>query len=154
MPTAVFCNVPLSTSFSCDLEKSTLSLEWVLASGVQAKNSVVSVTTERKLSVLFKYTFLLPHLYRLIWSLAETGFNSLVIRYQMHAFISHQITCKTPPEHRLLKRCFNPPPLSLTIFYAIYFLDIILHVHALLYFMPNYLLSNMHLIFMLYHIMI
>lgn len=42
MPTAIFCNVPLSTSFSRDLEKSSLSLEWVLASGVPANNSVVS----------------------------------------------------------------------------------------------------------------
>ncbi|KAJ7306284.1 hypothetical protein DFH08DRAFT_824736 [Mycena albidolilacea] len=40
-PTGIFCDVPLSTGFSRDLENSSLSLEWVLASGVPATHSVV-----------------------------------------------------------------------------------------------------------------
>jgi hypothetical protein len=41
-PTGIFCDVPLSTGFSRDLENSSLSLEWVLASGVPATHSMVS----------------------------------------------------------------------------------------------------------------
>ncbi|KAJ7861074.1 hypothetical protein B0H13DRAFT_2671918 [Mycena leptocephala] len=39
---ATFCNRPLSTSFSSELEKSALSLDWVLASGINASASVTS----------------------------------------------------------------------------------------------------------------
>lgn len=41
-PGATFRNVPLSTSFDSDLETSTLSLDWVLSSGIATSASVAS----------------------------------------------------------------------------------------------------------------
>ncbi|KAJ7460155.1 hypothetical protein FB451DRAFT_1500391 [Mycena latifolia] len=41
-PSATLCNVPLSTSFNYDFEKSLLSLDWVLTSGLCPINPVVS----------------------------------------------------------------------------------------------------------------
>ncbi|KAF7349662.1 hypothetical protein MSAN_01692700 [Mycena sanguinolenta] len=39
---ATFCDLPLSTSFSSDLEQSLLSLDWVLSSGIKTSGSVAS----------------------------------------------------------------------------------------------------------------
>jgi hypothetical protein len=41
-PSATFCNVPLSTSVDPSSDKSLLSLDWVLSSGIPAPQSVAS----------------------------------------------------------------------------------------------------------------
>lgn len=43
-PSATFCDLPLSTTFCSDLEKSVLSLDWVLASGLRTTASTTSGT--------------------------------------------------------------------------------------------------------------
>ncbi|KAJ7109691.1 hypothetical protein C8R43DRAFT_1139493 [Mycena crocata] len=42
MTSATFCNLPLSTAFNCNAEKSVLSLEWVLNFGVSTVRSTAS----------------------------------------------------------------------------------------------------------------
>ncbi|KAJ7127328.1 hypothetical protein C8R43DRAFT_1240451 [Mycena crocata] len=42
MTSATFCNLPLSTAFDSNAEKSALSLDWVLNSGVAAVRSAAS----------------------------------------------------------------------------------------------------------------
>ncbi|KAJ6552630.1 hypothetical protein DFH09DRAFT_1319078 [Mycena vulgaris] len=39
---ATFCNIPLSTSFNPNSEKSLLALEWILSSGLSARDAVAS----------------------------------------------------------------------------------------------------------------
>ncbi|KAJ7204906.1 hypothetical protein C8J57DRAFT_1542007 [Mycena rebaudengoi] len=41
-PSATFCNLAVSTTFNAELEKSALSLDWVLASGIKTTVSIAS----------------------------------------------------------------------------------------------------------------
>ncbi|KAJ6586319.1 hypothetical protein DFH09DRAFT_1143117 [Mycena vulgaris] len=41
---ATFCNLPVSTSFNPDCERSLLALEWIFSSGISARDGVASGT--------------------------------------------------------------------------------------------------------------
>jgi hypothetical protein len=79
MPAVTFCNLPLSTMFNHNLEKSLLSLEWLLTSGVPTVITVSGPSRFRiatallTLSVISKYSCWLPPFFYLTLFLAVTG---------------------------------------------------------------------------------
>jgi hypothetical protein len=80
MPAVISYNLPLSTTFDHNLEKSLSSLEWVLTSGVPAVITVSGpsrfriATAPSTLSVVSKYSCWLPPFFYLTLFLAVTDF--------------------------------------------------------------------------------
>ncbi|KAJ7823189.1 hypothetical protein B0H14DRAFT_2826883, partial [Mycena olivaceomarginata] len=97
-PTGIFCDVPLSTGFSRDLETLPCLLNGYLHLGflplilwylVYSRSH--ALTGNWKPSAASKSNYLLLPPYPLISFSVGTGSNFPVIRYQMLAFISHLV---------------------------------------------------------------
>jgi hypothetical protein len=76
MPAATLCNLPLSTTFDHNLEKSLSSLEWVLTSRVPAVSGPFSLPyCDGAVDTVFvsKYSCWLPPFFYLTLFLAVTG---------------------------------------------------------------------------------
>ncbi|KAK6975124.1 hypothetical protein R3P38DRAFT_3127292, partial [Favolaschia claudopus] len=86
---STFRNIRLSTTYNQDFERSLLSLDWVLDSGIPCQRSVASgvLAIPCMDSAVFSTisTYLLPRLCPVISCLVVTGCNSVVIPFKMLA---------------------------------------------------------------------